>query len=211
MKKLASLKNGRQVLWDLNKSRWNAKECVLYWMELDTKTQLSRTESEKWVLVLSHIWFFVIPRSVAHQAPLSMEFSRQEYEGGLPFPSPGHLSNPGIQSKSLALQADSLLSEPPGTSCKICRVYCKLKCEASCQNIIKISRWWQYNPELSARVSYMCIPMWLHSGRLMKPALSAEEVTRLGINSFGWTREFLLQNLISCWETEIQFCWSIIL
>ena len=73
MKKLASLKNGRQVLWDLNKSRWDAKECVLYWMELDTKTQLSWIESAKWVLVLSHIWFFVIPRTVAHQAPLSME------------------------------------------------------------------------------------------------------------------------------------------
>ena len=43
-----------------------------------------------------------------------MEFSRQEYWGGLPFPSPGDLPNPGIEPGSAALQANSLLSEPPG-------------------------------------------------------------------------------------------------
>ena len=48
------------------------------------------------------------------QAPLSMGFSRQEYWSGLPFTSPGDLSNPGIEPGSLALQADSLPSEPPG-------------------------------------------------------------------------------------------------
>ena len=50
----------------------------------------------------------------AYWAPLSMEFSRQEYWSGLPFPSLGDLSNPGIELGSLALQADSLPSEPPG-------------------------------------------------------------------------------------------------
>ena len=39
-----------------------------------------------------------------------MEFSRQEYSSGLPFPSPGNLSNPGIETRSLALQTDSLPS-----------------------------------------------------------------------------------------------------
>ena len=48
------------------------------------------------------------------QAPLSMGFSRQEYWSGLPCPPPGHLPNPGIEPRSPALQADSLLSEPPG-------------------------------------------------------------------------------------------------
>ena len=43
-----------------------------------------------------------------------MGFSRQEYWSGLPFPSPGHLPNPGIEPRSPALQADSLLTEPPG-------------------------------------------------------------------------------------------------
>ena len=51
------------------------------------------------------------PWTVAHQAPLSMEFSRQEYWSGLPFPSPGDLPDPGIKSRSPALQADSLLTE----------------------------------------------------------------------------------------------------
>ena len=52
--------------------------------------------------------------SVACKAPLSMEFSRQEYRSVLPFPSPGDLSYPGINPKSPALKADSLLSEPLG-------------------------------------------------------------------------------------------------
>ena len=45
---------------------------------------------------------------------LSVEFSRQEYRRGLPFPSPGDLPDPGREPGSLALQADSLLSELPG-------------------------------------------------------------------------------------------------
>ena len=43
-----------------------------------------------------------------------MEFSRQEYWSGLPFPSPGDIPNPGTEPKSPALQADSLPSEPLG-------------------------------------------------------------------------------------------------
>ena len=43
-----------------------------------------------------------------------MEFSRQEYWSGLPFPSPGDFPNPGIEAGSPALQADSLPTEPPG-------------------------------------------------------------------------------------------------
>ena len=49
----------------------------------------------------SHIWLFVIPWTVAHQAPLSMGFSRQEYWSGLPYPPPGDLPNPGIEPASL--------------------------------------------------------------------------------------------------------------
>ena len=54
------------------------------------------------------------PRTVAHQAPLSMEFSSQEYWSGLPFPPPGDLPDPGIKPRSPASQADSLPPEPPG-------------------------------------------------------------------------------------------------
>ena len=52
--------------------------------------------------------------TVACQAPSSMEFSRQGYWSGLPFPSQGDLPNPGIKPGSPTLQADSLPSEPPG-------------------------------------------------------------------------------------------------
>ena len=44
--------------------------------------------------VLSHVWLFATPWTIAHQAPLSMEFFRQEYCSGLPCPLPGHLPNP---------------------------------------------------------------------------------------------------------------------
>ena len=53
---------------------------------------------------------FLQPIDVAFQAPLSMEFSKQEYWSGLPFPSPGNLLNPGIEPRSPALQAYSLPS-----------------------------------------------------------------------------------------------------
>ena len=50
----------------------------------------------------------------AHQAPLSMGFSSQDYWSGLPFPSPGDLPYPGVESGFPSLQADSLPSESPG-------------------------------------------------------------------------------------------------
>ena len=52
------------------------------------------------------------PWTVAHQGSLSVEFSRQEYWSGLPFPSPWDLSNPGIKPGSPALQENSSPSEP---------------------------------------------------------------------------------------------------
>ena len=54
------------------------------------------------------------PWTLAHQAPLPMEFSRQEYWSGSTFPSPGDLPNPGVKIMCPVLQADSVLSEPPG-------------------------------------------------------------------------------------------------
>ena len=66
------------------------------------------------VKLLSRVRLFEAPWTVAYQAPLSMEFSRQEYWSGLPFPSPGDLPNPGIKAWSPALQAYALPSELPG-------------------------------------------------------------------------------------------------
>ena len=61
---------------------------------------------------LSHVQLFATPWIVAHQVPLTVEFSRQEYSSGLPFPSPGDLPKTGIKPQSRALQVDSLPSEP---------------------------------------------------------------------------------------------------
>ena len=55
--------------------------------------------------MLSYVQFIATPWTVAHQAPLSMEFSRQEYCRGLPFPTPGDLPTPGIEPKSLVSPA----------------------------------------------------------------------------------------------------------
>ena len=67
----------------------------------------SKRVSEKHLLLLllshfSHVQLFVIPWSVANNTPLSMEFSRQEYWSGVPFPPPGDLPYPGIKPMSLA-------------------------------------------------------------------------------------------------------------
>ena len=67
--------------------------------------------SLKMLSCFSRVRLFGTPWTVVHQTPLSMEFSRQEYWSGLPFPSPGDLLNSGIKHMSLesaALQVDSL-------------------------------------------------------------------------------------------------------
>ena len=63
---------------------------------------------------LGCVWLFATPWTIAHQVPLSMGFSRQEYWSGLPFLSPWDFPDPGIEPRSLALQADAFTSEPPG-------------------------------------------------------------------------------------------------
>ena len=63
---------------------------------------------------LSHVQLSATPWTVAHQAPPSMEFSRQEYWSGLPFPSPGDLPNLGVEPRSPVLRTDAFPSEPPG-------------------------------------------------------------------------------------------------
>ena len=73
---------------------------------------------------LSRVRLFATPWTVAYKAPLSMEFSRQEYWSGLPFPSPGNLPYPGIEPGSPALQADPLPSESPGKESWVPKNWC---------------------------------------------------------------------------------------
>ena len=75
----------------------------------------------------------VTPWTVALQAPLSMKLSRQEHWSGLPFPPPGNVPNPGTEPRSPTLQADSLLTEPPGKpSHQGLYSYCKSVDDALC-------------------------------------------------------------------------------
>ena len=85
--------------------RQKKEKILLYWL----------TKAFECVKVksLSRVWLFVTPWTVAYQASPSMGFSRQEYWSGLPFPSPGDLSDPGIEPRSPTLEADALTSEPP--------------------------------------------------------------------------------------------------
>ena len=67
----------------------------------------------KWLLLFSRVQIFVTPWTVAHQAPLSMGFPRQEYWSGLSFPSPGDLPDPGIEPMSPAWAGRFFTPEPP--------------------------------------------------------------------------------------------------
>ena len=71
-----------------------------------------------WILnsvqLFSHVQLFATPRTVAYKVPPSMAFSRQEYWGGFPFPSPGDLPDPGIELRPPVLWAYAFPSEPPG-------------------------------------------------------------------------------------------------
>ena len=85
----------------LNKGLYLISKCGIYPHESESVSHSVLSDS-------------AIPWTVAHQSPLSMEFSRQKYWSGLPFPSPGDLLNTRIETRSSALQEDSLPSEPPG-------------------------------------------------------------------------------------------------
>ena len=94
------------------------------WQQMPPEIQGTSTSRIHWMMKffqvkvktksLSRVRLFATPWTVAHQAPPSMGFSRQEYWSGLPFPSPGDLPDPGIKPRSPTLQADALTSEPPG-------------------------------------------------------------------------------------------------
>ena len=74
------------------------------------------------------------PWTIACQAPLSMEFSRQKYWSGLPLPSSGDLPDPGIELESPTLEAVSLPSESPEKSKRVC--VCVCVCVSVCVCVI---------------------------------------------------------------------------
>ena len=78
------------------------------------RLQFEPEKNLKAVLVTQSCLTLCDPMDCSHQAPLSIEFSRQKYWSGLPFLSPGALPDTGIELRSPALRADSLSSEPLG-------------------------------------------------------------------------------------------------
>ena len=91
------------------------------------------------VKLLSRVRLFATPWTVAYQALPSMGFSRQECWSGLPFPSQGDLPDPGIEPRSPALQADALLSEPPGKPTQYVRITFICLFWNSCSNFLRSS------------------------------------------------------------------------
>ena len=88
---------------------WNL-QCHL----LEERGVGDQVQLQQKVKSLSRVRLFATPWTVAYQPPPSMWFSRQEYWGGLPFPSPGDLPDPGIEPGCPAFQVDALTSEPRG-------------------------------------------------------------------------------------------------
>ena len=89
---------------------------------------------------LSRVRLSATPWTAAHQAPLPKGFSRQEYWSGLPFASPGDLPDPGIKPGSLALQADSLPSEPAGKAWQFSRVSAKQELLGCCVHLLRSAK-----------------------------------------------------------------------
>ena len=85
------------------------------------------------VQLLSHVWFFSTPWTVVYQAPLSLEFSRQDYWSELLFLSPEDLPNSSIKRGSPALKVISLPSKPPGKPTISQKV--KMKVSRSCPTL----------------------------------------------------------------------------
>ena len=98
----------------MNKNPYSIKIFLKFQSIPNTQTWYGGRKVKVKVKSLSCVRLFATPWTAAHQAPPSMGFSRQEYWSGLPFPSPGDLSDPGIKPRSPALQADALNSETPG-------------------------------------------------------------------------------------------------
>ena len=83
-------------------------------MEVEASRGIDNKQGGMCAQSLSPVQLFGTPYTVAHQAPLSMGFFRQEYWSGLPLPSPGDLPNPGINPVSPALAGGFFTTEPPG-------------------------------------------------------------------------------------------------
>jgi len=138
-----------------------------------------------WILVcgglVAHLFLTPSdPRDCPCQAPLSMGFSRQEYWNGLPFPSPEESPDLGIEPRSSALQADSLLIEPPGkeNECFLPTLCGLMDCSPLGSSVLGISQ---------ARI-------------LERVAVSYSR-------RYSWPRHWTPVSFISCIGRQVLYCW----
>ena len=131
---------------------------------------------------LSHVQLFATPWTIDNQAPLFMEFSRQECWSGLPFPSPEDLPHPGIKLRFSTLQADSLPSEPPGKlfeSRALCKSFLILTSEVgklSLMTWVACKNEYLLKPLLNGRIC--CIYQWANAGKSLSFFLENSQKTR---------------------------------
>ena len=116
------------------------------------------------------------PWTAACQAPLPMEFSRQGYWSGLPFPSPGDIPDPEIEPRSPALQVDSLPSEPPGKPCK----------SATPSKSGFLASHWLSLPSSSLQCFYQAWASAFHIEDKIKPALRRMEWREKSLDKSQW-------------------------
>ena len=107
----------------MNSALLDSTRYIILYLSFFDLSHLAEYPQKVKVKLLSRVRLFATPWIVAYQASLSMGFSRQEYWSGLPFPSPGDLPNPGIESSSPAFQADAITSEPPGKPYNTLKIY----------------------------------------------------------------------------------------
>ena len=122
---LSGKSHGQRSLMDCSlqgRTELGTTEWLTPMLSLLFMSTISYWQMPRWFLILalcvfSRVWLFVTPWTVAHQAPMSMEFSQQEYWDRLPFPPIGDLPNPGIEPESPAspaLAGRFFTNVPPG-------------------------------------------------------------------------------------------------
>ena len=118
----------------------------------------------------SHIWLFVTLYTVAHQTPLSMGFSRQEYWSGLPCPPPGDLPNPGIEPRSLtspAMAGRFLTTSATWETHNESRYPKGMNCHVNCPRVSKVAGGgWRRE-----KVKWVCL-IWSHGAKWSQFSLS---------------------------------------
>ena len=146
------------------------------------------------VCVLSCVRLFVIPQTVAHQTPLSMGFSQQEYWSELPCPPPGDFPDPGIEPISPALAGRFLTTEPPGNPCAKFKGW-QFKCSGHSDPGLSTSpSLWEVVGEHSLDLDYMValntgsqprIRLFLSQTLQVSPSFSPSFRLTLGVNESG--------------------------